>query len=188
MLWRVTGSIRSQSQTWLTDWITTANNFNILRFLMLIILIYGKESACNGGELGLILGLGWEIPLEKGISTYSNILVWRIPWTEGTEELDRLQSMESQRVKHDWVTNTFFFSDLFIINISTLEGVICALKKNVYFGSVGCNVLHISVRTFWSKIWSRSDISLLIFHLNVLSIAESGKDCFLIQGLKLQLR
>ena len=68
---------------------------------MLIILIYGKESACNGGELGLILGLGWEIPLEKGISTYSNILVWRIPWTEGTEELDRLQSMESQRVKHD---------------------------------------------------------------------------------------
>ena len=87
----------------------------------------------------------------------------------------------------EWLT-LFFFSDLFIINISTLEGVICALKKNVYFGSVGCNVLHISVRTFWSKIWSRSDISLLIFHLNVLSIAESGKDCFLIQGLKLQLR
>ena len=27
----------------------------------------------------------------------------------------------------------------------------CALKKNVYFGSVGWNVLYMSVRTFWSK-------------------------------------
>jgi len=32
--------------------------------------------------------------------THSNILVWRIPWTA-----DRLQSMGSQRVRHDWVTN-----------------------------------------------------------------------------------
>ena len=26
-----------------------------------------------------ILSLGWEDPLEKGKSTYSSILVWRIP-------------------------------------------------------------------------------------------------------------
>ena len=25
---------------------------------------------------------GWEVPLEKGIATYSSILAWRIPWTE----------------------------------------------------------------------------------------------------------
>ena len=33
--------------------------------------------------------LGWEDALEKGMATYSNILAWRIPWTE---ELGRLQS------------------------------------------------------------------------------------------------
>ena len=40
--------------------------------------------------------LGWEDPLEKGMATHSNVLVWRIPWTEepgrlqfrGCKELD----------------------------------------------------------------------------------------------------
>ena len=39
----------------------------------------GKESACNAGDLGSILG--WEDPLEKGKATHSSILAWRIPWT-----------------------------------------------------------------------------------------------------------
>ena len=33
----------------------------------------------------------------------SSVLAWRIPWME---EPDRLQSMESQRVRHNWVTHT----------------------------------------------------------------------------------
>ena len=33
--------------------------------------------------------------------THSSILAWRIPWTE---EPDRLQSMGSQRVRHNLVT------------------------------------------------------------------------------------
>ena len=41
--------------------------------------------------------------LEKGMATHSNILAWRIPWTE---EPSRLQSMGSQRVRHDCVTTT----------------------------------------------------------------------------------
>ena len=36
--------------------------------------------------------LGWEDPLEEGMTTYSSILAWRIPWTE---ETGGLQSMES---------------------------------------------------------------------------------------------
>ena len=48
--------------------------------------------------------LGGEDPLEKGMTTYSSILAWRIPWTE---EPAGLQSMGSQRVGHNWVTNTF---------------------------------------------------------------------------------
>ena len=39
----------------------------------------GKESACNVGDLDLILWLG--DPLEKGKATHSSILAWRIPWT-----------------------------------------------------------------------------------------------------------
>ena len=38
----------------------------------------GKESACNAGDLGVILG--WEDPLEKGMATHSSIPAWRIPW------------------------------------------------------------------------------------------------------------
>ena len=37
----------------------------------------------------LVQSLGWEDPLEKEMATHSNILAWRIPWTE---ESGRLQS------------------------------------------------------------------------------------------------
>jgi len=45
-----------------------------------------------------IQSLGWEDALEEGMATHSSILAWRIPWTE---KPGRLQSMESQRVRHD---------------------------------------------------------------------------------------
>ena len=37
--------------------------------------------------------LGQDDPLEKGVATHSNVLAWRIPWTE---EPGRLQSMRTQ--------------------------------------------------------------------------------------------
>ena len=40
--------------------------------------------------------------LEKWMATNSSIHTWRIPWTE---EPGHLQSMRSQRIGHDWVTN-----------------------------------------------------------------------------------
>ena len=40
-----------------------------------------------------VQSLGWEDPLEKGMAAHSNILTWRIPWTE---EPGGLQSMASQ--------------------------------------------------------------------------------------------
>ena len=45
--------------------------------------------------------LGWEDPLEKEMAAHTNILAQKIPWTE---EPGRLQSTESQRVKHDLTT------------------------------------------------------------------------------------
>ena len=45
-----------------------------------------------------VLSLGWEDPLEKEMAIHSSILAWRIPWTK---EPGKLQSMGSQRVRHD---------------------------------------------------------------------------------------
>ena len=53
-----------------------------------------------------VQSLGGEDPLEKGMAIHSSILAWRIPLTE---EPGGLQSTESQRVRQDWVTNTFTF-------------------------------------------------------------------------------
>ena len=40
--------------------------------------------------------------LEKEMATHSSTLAWKIPWME---EPGRLQSMGSQRVRHDWATS-----------------------------------------------------------------------------------
>ena len=42
--------------------------------------------------------LGWEDPLEKEMATHSSTLAWKISCTE---EPGRLQSIGSQRVRHD---------------------------------------------------------------------------------------
>ena len=42
--------------------------------------------------------LGQGDPLEKEMAIHSSTLAWKIPWME---EPDRLQSMGSQRVRHD---------------------------------------------------------------------------------------
>ena len=47
--------------------------------------------------------LGWEDPLEEGMATHSSILAWRTPWTK---EPGELQSMGSQRLRHDWAIST----------------------------------------------------------------------------------
>ena len=64
--------------------------------------------------------LGGEDPLEKGMATYSSILAWRIPWTE---ESVRLQSVGSQRVRHDWATNT-------LTHLPPLNFLPCTSKVN----------------------------------------------------------
>ena len=45
-----------------------------------------------------VQSLGWEDTLEKGMAILSSILAWRILWTE---KPGGLQSIESQRVRHD---------------------------------------------------------------------------------------
>ena len=49
-----------------------------------------------------VLSLGGEDTLEKEMATQSNTLAWKIP---RMEEHDRLQSIGSQRVRHDQATS-----------------------------------------------------------------------------------
>ena len=87
-----------------------------------------KNMPANTGDR--VQSLGWEDPLEKEMATHSSILAWRIPWTE---EPGRLQSLGSQRVRHDRATNThththtykfywFCFSQKSIIHSLSLIG------------------------------------------------------------------
>ena len=45
-----------------------------------------------------VQSLDWEDSLEEGMATHSSILAWRVP---RTEEPGGLQSVGSQRVRHD---------------------------------------------------------------------------------------
>ena len=62
-------------------------------------VLSNKESACNAGvsgDTGSIPGSG-RSP-RGGHETHLSVLAWRIPWTE---EAGRVQSIGSQRVRHD---------------------------------------------------------------------------------------
>ena len=59
-----------------------------------------KNLPTNAGDRReRVQSLGREDPLEEGMATHSNILSWRIPWTE---EPGQLQSIVLQRDGHDW--------------------------------------------------------------------------------------
>ena len=45
-------------------------------------------------------------PLEKELATHPSSLAWKIPWIE---EPGRLQSIGSERVRHDWVTEHTYY-------------------------------------------------------------------------------
>ena len=64
----------------------------------------GKESICNTGDLGLILGSGRSPGEGKGNPFQYSCLRTRTPWTE---ESGGLQTIGSQRVRHDWTVSTF---------------------------------------------------------------------------------
>ena len=69
-----------------------------------------SKSACSVGDSSSIPPR--ENPLQKEVATHSSILAWRILWTE---ETSGLKSTGSQRVRHDWVTNTFSFRNFMVL-------------------------------------------------------------------------
>ena len=80
-----------------------------------------------------VQSLGREDTLEKGMATHFSILAWRIPWTE---EPGRLQSMGSQRVWHDWATNTHTQTNIHSPLKSTGWNLFHLFCKTIIFFSV----------------------------------------------------
>ena len=78
--------------------------FEILLFFQRISLVAQMIKKLPTMQESWVQSLDQEDPLEKGMVTHFSILVWKIPWTE---ESGGLQSMGSQKVGHNWVTNTF---------------------------------------------------------------------------------
>ena len=65
------------------------------------VALEARNLPINAGDARDMGSLGREDPLEEEMATHSNILAWKIPWTE---EPSRLQSIEGQKVGHDLAT------------------------------------------------------------------------------------
>ena len=94
-----------------------------------------KASVYNAGDLGSIPGR--EVPLEKEMATHSSILAWKIPWRE---EPGMLQSVGSQRVRHDWATSLHF---------NTCHFSLYFLRDSWYLSSFSCAYLPPECLLWW---------------------------------------
>ena len=102
-----------------------------------------------------IRSLGQKDPLEKGMTIHSSTLAWRIPWTE---EPGRPQSMWSQRVRHDWVTNTATTSGS-IPSAWRLAGGALSAPSDVYVRSFLC-LFYTLIELYYTKALSDQASSL----------------------------
>ena len=76
---------------------------------LLLIMVAQTVKCLPAMQETQVRSLGREDPLEKEMAIHSSTFAWKIPWTE---EPDRLLSMGSQRVGHDWATSLHFTSTL----------------------------------------------------------------------------
>ena len=88
---------------------------HILLYLCFTSLVAQMVKCLPAMQETQVRSLGWEGPLEKEMATHSRTLARKIPWMK---EPGRLQSMGSQRVRHDWVTSLHFTS--LLLNIPVL--------------------------------------------------------------------
>ena len=96
-----------------------------------------------------VQSLGLEDPLKKGMATHSSILSWKIP---GIEEPGRLQSMTSQRVRHNRATNRHAHSkhiNEYQSNVSLLFDAF--LNLSVLNDSLECKNFTSSVASYLGK-------------------------------------
>ena len=128
--WQTTVHRVSKSQTWLKRQhmrmrahTHTHTHTHIFLSIYLSIYLGASQMAQMVKNLPAIWetrvrSLGQKDPLKKQMATHSNIPLWGIPWMQ---ESGRLQFLGSQRVRHDWATNTFTTICLSIDHLSVLQ-------------------------------------------------------------------
>ena len=87
-----------------------------------------------------VQSLDQEDPLEKEMASHSSILAWRIHWTE---EPGGLQSMVSQRVRHDWVNFTSSFASSIQCRDSVFFIDYAPLKASIKICYISCVMQNI---------------------------------------------
>ena len=116
--------------------------------------------------------LGWKIPWRKEWLSSPVFLSGEIPWTE---EPCGLQSMRSQRVRHDWVANTFSFntSQFFYFLISKIVCTFLRLRQyllySVIIGIIGHST-SLSLETFFDLSCNHSCFISVFSYLNLFSL------------------
>ena len=115
--WRAAIHGVAKSWTWLSDWtgldwIPKKRFFCTTKTTINVNIINKNTNSNMNGNIKTITNnslamqktwvrfLGLEDPLEKGKTTHSSILAWRIAWTT--------QSMVSKRIRHDWLSLSRF--------------------------------------------------------------------------------
>ena len=130
-----------------------------VQFQVALVIKSAPASAEEVRSVGSIPGP--EDPLEKGMLTHSSIFAWEIPWTE---EPGGLQSIGSQRVRHDWATSLSFFLSFF------LSGINYSMQNLQFFPSPIFSKLVLEEATI-GKIWMVNVVaSVLIIRFSLIGI------------------
>ena len=95
-----------------------------------------------------VQSLGREGLLEKEIATHSSILAWKIPWKE---EPGRLQSVGSQRVRHNWVTYLFMAAKVLRAHIYKSENR-KRIGQQLSFITASSNIYHTFGGVWYSQV------------------------------------
>ena len=123
-----------------------------------------------------VRSVAWEDPLEKETATNSSTLAWKIPWTK---EPCRLQSVGSQRVRHNWVTSLHFLhvqKQLMLPNLMTLRVL---LHKSGCFSISPLLAWDPAFPNLLSYQWT------ITFQLQIFAVIDSSSILFGPMGLSL---
>ena len=108
-IWEITGIERAR----LSEVSNCYANFRkTKRLILLALLVAQTVKRLPAMQETRVRSLDQEDPLEKAMATHSSTLAWKIPWTE---KPGRLQSMGSQRVRHDWATPLSLYLEVWVL-------------------------------------------------------------------------
>ena len=105
-------------------------SLSLISVLIIIDFPGGSDGSLPIMQETWVRSLGWEDPLENEMATHSSTLAWKITWMEGHGSL---QSMELQRVRHDWATSLHFHYTIFKLTFRVFPNFLRRMLKLLIF-------------------------------------------------------